>query len=240
MSKTKFAKELVKFVQAQYRSLADPSKAPNMAAYMKTEMPFYGIAKPERLPVYREVKKRFRSESREDYEAGVIALWNLPYREEKYAALDFARHNERFVNADSMPLYERLIREGAWWDLVDEIATHLSGRVLLRQRAALKPIIKQWIADDDMWIRRSALLSQIGHKDRTDTKQLFGNCLLLAHEKEFFIRKAIGWSLRDYSWTNPDAVITFLGEHGVKLSPLSRREGAKRLIAVGLLTKEDV
>jgi 3-methyladenine DNA glycosylase AlkD len=211
-----------------------------MAAYMKTEMPFYGIAKPERLPVYREMKKRFPASDREDYEAGVLALWNLPHREEKYAALDFAKQNERFVDRQSLPLYEHLIRDGAWWDLVDEIATHLSGRVLLRERAVVKPIIKLWITDEDMWVRRSALLSQIGHKDKTDTKQLFGNSLLLAHEKEFFIRKAIGWALRDYSWANPDAVIKFLHEHGHKLSPLSRREGAKRLIASGLLSKDDV
>lgn len=236
----KFEKELSNFIQSSYEALADATKAPAMAAYMKTEMPFYGISQPDRLPVYREMKQRFKATDRHQYEAGVIALWQLPHREEKYAALVFARQNEIFVDGESIPLYERLIREGAWWDLVDEIATHLSARVLLRERSATKPVIKAWLADDDMWIRRSALLSQIGHKEKTDPKQLFEQSLKLAHEKEFFIRKAIGWSLRDYSWTDPEAVVEFLSKHGSKLSPLSRKEGAKRLIASGRLGKDDV
>ena len=164
-----------------------------------------------------------------DYEESTLALWNLPHREEKYAALYFAGAHDDYIRAKALPLFERLIREGAWWDLVDEIATHLSGRVLFKERKLAKPIIGKWIEDDDLWIRRAALLSQIGHKAETDTKQLFEHCLLLAHEKDFFIRKAIGWALRDYSWTNPELVRQFIDSQGQSLSPLSKKEAMKRL-----------
>jgi 3-methyladenine DNA glycosylase AlkD len=234
MKNSKYAKELVDFVQGHFKELADQTKAPGMAAYMKTEMPFYGIQNPERLPVYREMKKRFPASSHKAYEEGILALWNLPHREEKYAALQFAEQNDLFVGADSIPLYERLIREGAWWDLVDEIAIHLSGRAQLKERSAVKPMMEKWIKDEHLWVRRAALISQVGHKQKTNTKQLFKHCLLVAHEKEFFMRKAIGWALRDYSWCDPEAVIAFLKENGDRLSPLTKREAAKRLIRLGL------
>jgi 3-methyladenine DNA glycosylase AlkD len=235
MKNSKYARELVDFVQVHFKELADQTKAVGMAAYMKTEMPFYGIQNPQRLPVYREMKKRFPASSHKDYEAGILALWNLPHREEKYAALQFAQQNDSFVGIESIPLYESLIREGAWWDLVDEIAIRLSGRAQLKERTEVKSVMEKWIKDENLWVRRAALISQVGHKQKTDTKQLFKHCLLVAHEREFFMRKAIGWALRDYSWCDPDAVIKFLDENGDKLSPLTKREGAKRLISIGLL-----
>jgi len=223
------AKQLVRFVQSRFRALADPRKAKPMAAYLKTDMPFYGIQKPQRLPVYREIKEQFSPRSRREYEAGVRALWRLSHREEKYASVTYARQSEPFLTAQSLPLYEFLIREGQWWDLVDEVAVHLVGRVLLRERTRVRPTIEDWIDDDDLWIRRSALLSQIGHKLQTDEAQLFDHCRRRAFEAEFFVRKAIGWALRDYSYSAPRAVRDFLLANRQRLSGLSFREGAKQL-----------
>jgi 3-methyladenine DNA glycosylase AlkD len=231
----RFSDQLADFVSAEFRALADPQNAGPMAAYLKTTMPFYGIQKPARVPVYREVRKRFAPSSRREYESGVRALWRLPHREEKYAAIQFARQNDAFVGADSLPLYERLVREGAWWDLVDEIATKLVGRALLKQHSEVRPAMRLWINDEDLWIRRTALLSQIGHKRLTDQRQLFGHCRRRAGETEFFIRKAIGWALRDYSYAAPEAVRDFLLSHREGLSGLSFREGAKQLVRTGLL-----
>src|SRR5205814_1691733 len=138
--------------------------------------------------------------NRNEYEANVLELWKQPYREEKYTALSYAGKFKAFVNIDSVPLYERLIREGAWWDFVDDIATHFVGEVLLRDRQRMKPIMDEWIRDDDMWIRRSALLAHNRHKRETDEEQLYDHILHCADEKEFFIRKAIGWALREYSY----------------------------------------
>lgn len=184
--------QLSRSIQGQFKKLSDPQVAVSMAAYMKTDMPFYGVKKPLRFPVYREIKKRFAPHTRREYEVAVRALWGLPHREEKYAGIEYARSFPEFISYKSVPLYKRIIREGAWWDFVDDVSIHLSGRVLLDDRANMRPTIEDWISHSDMWIRRAALLSQIKHKAQTDPQQLFDHCLLRADEKEFFIRKAIG------------------------------------------------
>lgn len=126
-------------------------------------------------------------------------------------------------------MYELLIRQGQWWDLVDNIAIKLVGRVLMKERKQMKPILDRWIVDDDLWIRRTAIISQILHKKETDEEQLFRYCLKCKNEKEFFIRKAIGWALRDYSKTNEKPVREFLIQNRDQLSGLSFREGAKHI-----------
>ena len=221
--------ELVAFVTGQLRSRADPTKAGPMAAYMKTDMPFYGVPKPERDRIAAAVTARFPITSYDDYEGTVKSLWALSHREEKYLAIHIARLYTDFVTPQSLPLYKQLIQEGAWWDFVDEIAIQLVGRILREHRPAISPVLDAWIGDQDMWLRRSALLSQIHHKGDTDVRRLFGYCRQAASETAFFIRKAIGWALRDYSTTAPEQVRRFLIQHRAQLSSLSFREGAKRL-----------
>lgn len=223
------AAELSKFIQSEFKKAADAEKAPAMAAYMKTEMPFYGIQKPERAVVYREMKRRFRPTNRPEYEAGVRALWSNKHREDKYAAIEFARQHSEFIGVDSLKLYEDLVRDGAWWDLVDDIAQSLVGEALRKDRTKVKRVLEKWIKDDDMWIRRTAILAHNRHKDQTDEEQLFRHCLLCSHEKEFFIRKAIGWALRNYSYVSPKSVKMFVKSNKDVLSPLSIREGLKQL-----------
>ena len=221
--------ELVDFVQRHFRDLADPLKAPQMQAYMKTQMPFYGINQPERKAVTRQFKKLFPPASRDQWRRAILALWELPHREERYAALDYAAQFPQYLEPASLRLFGRLAREGAWWDLVDFVAGRLVSPTLLEHREKARPTIERWIDDRSMWIRRTALLSQLRHKDATDEEQLFDHVLRRASEEEFFIRKAIGWALRDYSWTNPESVSAFLKRRGDKLSRLSYREAAKRL-----------
>ncbi len=220
---------LARFVQHELRNRADPAKAPLMAAYMKTDTPFYGVQKPERETLSRAMHARFIPPSWDAYTDGVQALWRLPHREEKYTAIEFAVRHKQFITPASLSLYEQLIREGGWWDLVDPVATLLVGRLLLQHRAEVRPAMENWVRDDDMWIRRAALLAHLKHKYKTDERQLFDHCLRLAGEKEFFIRKAIGWVLREYSKSAPDAVAAFLQAHRASLSPLSLREGSKHL-----------
>lgn len=226
-------KSMKVFVQGELTRLADPEKAPVMAAYMKTSMPFYGVQKPERIAISRHLKKNFAPENRRDYEQKVEELWSLPHREEKYLALDFATEFSSLADTRTVELFERLIREGAWWDFVDVIAGHLIGALLLRYRGELSPLMDSWTDDSDLWIRRTALLSQLKHKEKTDEERLFSYCLKLAPEKEFFIRKAIGWALREYSYTAPDSVESFLLGNREALSPLSFREASKRLSKIG-------
>jgi Predicted DNA alkylation repair enzyme len=228
-SSKRSADKLVRFVSSELKKLADPGKAPAMAAYMKTDSGFYGVQKPDRIPMFKEVKKNFKPASRADYEEAVLALWKLPYREEKYMALEYATQFVKLATPETMPLFENIVREGAWWDYVDVVASHLVGNVYLTSRGKIAPIMDAWVEDDDFWIRRTAILSQLRHKKDTDEKRLFRYCKARAHEKEFFIRKAIGWALREYSYTAPDAVAKFLLDNKATLSPLSFREGAKNL-----------
>ena len=206
-----------------------------MAAYLKTSMPFYGVAKPERELIARELKERFPVSTRQEYERVVLGLWRLPHREEKYFAIQVARTWRDFISPESMPLYRRLIEEGAWWDLVDEIAAHLVGNVLLHHRKELAPMMDRWIADSDLWIRRTAIISQLTHKDKTDHARLFRYSLARAAEKEFFIRKAIGWALRQYAYTAPERVRDFITRNRDKLSPLTYREASRVLIKQGVM-----
>ena len=206
-----------------------------MAAYMKTSMPFYGVPTPAREQIRRELKARFAIGNRKDYERAVLGLWKLPHREEKYFAIDVARNFRDFIEPESMPLYRRLIEEGAWWDFVDEVAAHLVGTVLLHHRKEIAPMMDRWIEDADLWIRRTAIISQLKHKDKTDHVRLFRYSLAQAAEKDFFIRKAIGWALRQYAYTAPDRVRDFLTKHRGKLPPLTYREASRVLIKQGVM-----
>ena len=200
-----------------------------MQAYMKTSMPFYGVPKPLRVPIARSLKERFPPIDGKAYRKSVLALWALPHREEKYLAIGYAESFRQFISLEQIDLYQRLITEGAWWDFVDEIASHLVGRVVLSDRERMRPVLVEWIEHPDMWLRRTAILSQLGHKEKTDWLLLADFCLRGAHEKEFFIRKAIGWALREYARVEPDLVRDFAHDHREQLSALSFREATKHL-----------
>jgi 3-methyladenine DNA glycosylase AlkD len=216
-------------VAASLAATADPDKAEPMAAYMKTDMPFYGVPAGPRVPILAEAVRRYPPTNRGEYRGAVLALWNRPHREEKYLAIGYARAFPRYVTLSSVPLYRKMIVEGAWWDLVDEVAVHLVGRVLLNQRARMTPRIERWVDDPDLWLRRTAIISQLGHKEATDSRLLFEACERRMEEREFFIRKAIGWALRDYARTDPEAVTRFVTANRSRLSKLSYREATKHL-----------
>jgi 3-methyladenine DNA glycosylase AlkD len=200
-----------------------------MAAYMKTDMPFYGVSSPNRRPIARELKLLYPAGTPTEYRDNVRLLWALPHREEKYLAIDYALSFKNLITFEQIGLYQQMVVEGAWWDFVDAIAADLVGRVVLIDRARMRPMLEEWIDHDDMWLRRTALLAQIRHKTATDEAMLFDFCRRRAHEKEFFIRKAIGWALREYARANPEAVRGFLRDYEAQLSGLSRREAGKHL-----------
>jgi 3-methyladenine DNA glycosylase AlkD len=220
---------LTGFASSRLAAVANPEKAAPMAAYMKTDQPFYGVQKPGRSAIFNEMIDRFAPGDRDDYRTAVLALWGQPHREEQYFAIGFAKAFPRYITLSSVPLYRRLIVEGAWWDFVDDIATSLVGSVLRNQRDPMTPKIRAWIDDRDLWLRRTAIIGQLGHKEATDESLLFDTCAARLDEREFFIRKAIGWALRDYAKTNPEAVRSFVLDHRTDMSGLSLREATKHL-----------
>ncbi|MCB1018674.1 MAG: DNA alkylation repair protein [Acidobacteria bacterium] len=224
-------RSLTTAVRDALEAAADPAKAEPMAAYMKYRGVFLGVQKPLRVPIIRMMKREFRPADRAQWRAGVEALWKGGYREQRYLAIEYAGLWPEFRTAAEAPLYERLAREGAWWDLVDLVMGVLVSPAMLAEREAMRKHTDRWIEDSDFWLRRLALLSQIKHKHETDEAMLFDYCLRQAGEEEFFIRKAIGWALRDYSWTNPRAVRRLLQENEGRFSALTVREASKRLTA---------
>jgi 3-methyladenine DNA glycosylase AlkD len=220
---------LITVAQSGLTEAADPDKAAPMAAYMKTDMPFYGVQKAGRTPILRTLKRDYPPSSTAEYEEAVLALWNLPHREEKYLAIAYARAFPSYIAPDSLDLYQRLSTEGAWWDFVDEVAAHLVGGALAKDRATAEPTIRSWILHDDLWLRRTSIICQLRHKDDTDTQLLDDACTANLEHPDFFIRKAIGWSLREYAKTNPTWVLAYVKDHQPDLSPLSHREATKHV-----------
>ncbi len=229
------AKQAKELVRRELRAVSDSRKAVEMAQYMKSAMPFYGVQKPDRIPIFRQLSRDFAPTCQSQYIKIVETLWEGDHREERYLAIDYAQKFVRFADSSSLPLFEHMIRSGAWWDFIDPIASALVGSVLRSERDSVAAVLNKWIENEDMWIRRSAILSQLKHKTATDRTMLFEFCLTTMHEREFFIRKAIGWALREYSYSEPEAVKDFLLANKSELSPLSFREGAKHLLKSGLL-----
>ena len=217
------------FVARELGRIGNAEYAQAMAAYMKTDMPFFGVKRPDRDPIFKEMMNRYPVTSRREYEAAVREMWAEPHREQKYFAIGIARAVPEYITPPSLPLYRKLIVEGAWWDFVDDVSSRLVGKLLLDSRARIAPVMEKWIDHRDMWIRRSALLAHLRHKADTDEATLFDHCLRRSSETEFFIRKAIGWVLREYAKTAPDAVADFVLANRDSWSGLTFREATKHL-----------
>ena len=208
---------------------ADAATVAQMQRYLKTSMPMFGVRKPAQRELVATLADAFRPTSSGEYRSHTLELWSGEQREFKYLAILYARRFQEHVTLESVPVYERMVREGAWWDLVDETAVHLVGTVLLREREAMRPILDAWIADDDLWIRRSAILAHNAHKDATDFEQLFRFALKLAPETDFFAQKAVGWALRHQSHRVPDDIAAFVLAHEDKWSTVTWTEATKHL-----------
>ena len=163
-------------------------------------------------------------------------LWfDATHREEWYAALAVARHRlyRGYQDVDVLPLYRDLVVDGAWWDVVDDLATHHVGDILRADPDGATPVLRAWAVDDDLWLRRTAMISQVGHQHDTDLEllgfALESNLEGSPHGSTFWIRKAAGWALRQHARTDPDWVRAFVEEHDGRLSGLTRREALKHL-----------
>lgn len=210
-------------IQDVLQPLADASRAGAMAAYMKGKFAFLGIQTPARrqaaLPIMRAFTGNPIDAARE--------LWALPAREYQYVAVDLLRRQSKRLAASDLPALEALVLDKSWWDTVDGLAPTIGA--IVGREPQLVSRMDALIGAPDFWLRRVALLHQLDRKENTDEARLFDYCLHCADEREFFIRKAIGWALRQYARTNPAAVRGFLDTNREKLSGLSFREAAKHL-----------
>lgn len=210
---------------------ADPERAPRMQAYMKSAMPYRGITSADMRTITKRVLAEHPLESCQQWRAAVLELWReARFREERYAAIGLLadkRHRD-CRTPDVLPLYEEMITTGAWWDYVDEIAHHV-GELLRSHPEQVGPLMRAWSADKDLWKRRVSIICQISFKKDTDLGLLYANIQPNLPEKNFFIRKAIGWALRAYAWTDPKEVARYVAANESRLSGLSRREALKNV-----------
>ncbi|MEU3299853.1 DNA alkylation repair protein [Streptomyces sp. NPDC006678] len=211
-----------------YATGAHPVRAREAAAYMKDVAPFLGIRTPERRRLSRTVLDGTPRPAEADCAAIALRCWELPEREYHYFAVDYLRRHAGRCSSDFLPVARHLIATVSWWDTVDLLAAHVVGP-LVAADAELVAAMDAWIEDDNLWIARTALLHQLGYKQATDAERLFRYCLRQSGHSDFFIRKAIGWSLREYAKTDPDAVRDFVATSRDRLAPLSVREALKNL-----------
>lgn len=197
-----------------------------MKKYMKDHFPFLGI----KSPLRKELEKRFFKEAeilKEPFNKDFVeGLWEKDEREYHYTAITYMGKFSKKWPKDTIQFLERLITTKSWWDSVDSIAP-MVGEVVRRYPELIDETINQWSVDDNLWLRRSAILFQLKYKQQTNEELLYDYIVKNADSKEFFINKAIGWALREYSKTNPASVKAFI--QGNQLAPLSVREGSKYL-----------
>ncbi len=194
---------------------------------MKNQFPFFGLTAGERKELQKPFLTKAQLPPKEEVAGIVKELWKQPQRECQYFAQELAFKYHRKVEKEDIALYEYMVTHKSWWDTVDFIAANLMGAYFKRFPEQRNTYVQKWLESNNMWLQRSALLFQLKYKDQLDTALLSETIQPLLGSKAFFINKAIGWVLREYSKTNPQWVRDFVQSH--ELAPLSRKE-ALRLI----------
>jgi 3-methyladenine DNA glycosylase AlkD len=221
--------DLIAAIRARLADSADPVRAAAAQAYLKSAMPQLGVRVPEVRRIVKAEAAAAPFASGDELRSAVLELFRAAtYREERYAAIDLTASKLVRTDLAMFPVYEEIIRTGAWWDLVDGVEDRL-GRLLQAHRGVLTPTLLRWSTDQEFWIRRASITVQLSARKDTDVALLSQVIEANLADREFFIRKAIGWALREYAKTDPDWVRQFVAKHEAALSPLSRREALRNL-----------
>jgi 3-methyladenine DNA glycosylase AlkD len=205
----------------------NPSNALPMKKYMKDRFEFFGIKSPLRKEISKPFLRKEALPEKDALEEVVKLLWSVPQRELQYFTIALLEKFTKRFEKNNIDLLEYLVVTKSWWDSVDGIAINIVGPFFRSFPELIESKTFEWINSENFWLQRTAILFQLKYKNETDTKLLFKYIKQLADEKEFFIRKAIGWALREYSKSNPELVLKFVNSN--KLSKLSEYE-ALRLI----------
>lgn len=224
-------KVLIQKLRKALANHSDAADAKAMQAYMKSEMPSYGVKAKAMRAILKDSIGEKKLEWKDARDTARVLWDSATHREERHVAIELTgiAHPKKSLTPAALPLFEHMIRSGAWWDYVDVIATHRIRDILDDDAETVTPVIRSWAKDNDVWIRRAAIICQLLRKRDVD-QELLTYCIEANLERsEFWLRKAIGWMLRHYGRTNPDWVIAFVDEHVDRLSPLSKKEALKHL-----------
>lgn len=202
----------------------DIERAQQMNAYMRNQFPFLGITSPKRRELSREFLKEARQKLVIDWDF-VYECWNKPEREYQYVAIDYLKRMEQFLTANDVPKIKEIALRKSWWDTIDSL-DKIIGSIAF-EYPEVNDMLLKWSVAGNIWLRRIAINHQRGRKEKTDTELLEKIIVNNLGDSEFFINKAIGWILRDYSKVNPDWVRAFIEKYKEELAPLSIREGSK-------------
>jgi 3-methyladenine DNA glycosylase AlkD len=215
---------LIVFLAAGNKNEADA-----MSKYMRKRFSFFGIKSELRKSLQKDFLAKYPLPQSDDLKALIEKLWALPQRELHYFAIEILEKSIKKADESWMPLLEKLILENSWWDTIDAVASKLIGTYLKKYPQFCESYPEKWIRSGNFWFRRSALLYQLKYKKDTDFVRLKNYILRTAGEKEFFIQKAQGWTLREYAKTNPELVRQFVAENASTLSQLTKREALKNI-----------
>lgn len=204
---------------------SDSEKAESMAGYMRDKFSFYGLQAAERRKALRKYMQEQKRPQYNQLQTAVKKLWQLPEREFQYFAQELILKYEDDYTEAIIDLFEYMLKNKSWWDTVDHIAKKLVGKYFKVFPKKRDPKLKEWLDSGNIWLQRTALLFQLGYKEKTDAQLLFDVIEKLKNIDEFFIQKAIGWALREYSKIEPLAVVKFTNSH--QLSSLANREALK-------------
>lgn len=213
-------------IKEAFELLRDEDKAKEMSSYMRNKFKYYGIMTPKRKSVYKSILK-------EEKRGGVIdwgfleKCWNDEYREFQYVAKDYLVAMQKFLKYDDVAAIERFVRSKQWWDTIDGLDRIIGNIAFVDSR--INDLMLKWSEDDDFWVRRIAIDHQLCRKLDTNVELLEKILVNNFGSSEFFINKAIGWSLRDYSKYNPEWVRGFIERYRDKMNPLSLKEASKYL-----------
>jgi 3-methyladenine DNA glycosylase AlkD len=223
---------LLRLARRELGRAADPQKAPFMQSYMKSAMPYHGVSAPLLRASCRKIFSQVELVSRADWRAKVLELWRgARFREERYAAILLTgdKRAAAFQTPAAMAIYEEIIVTGAWWDYVDEIASNRVGPILRKHKIPMKKKMLAWSTSPNLWKRRTSIICQLRSKQHTDLGLLYACIEPSLDSKEFFLRKAIGWALREYAWTDAAEVKRYVRQKSDRLSGLSYREALKNV-----------
>jgi len=216
----------IKPLQKLFEEAADAKNAIAAKAYLRDQFDHFGIPTPKRRAIFKEYVKK-ELPVYEDVVEISKELWELSEREFQYVAVELLASFKKEWDQKIIKQFEYFITHKSWWDSVDHIASELTGPYFLRFPKQIKPVTSKWNHSNDIWLQRSSIMFQKAYRDRTDTELLSSHILAHVDSKEFFIQKAIGWSLREYSKTDPAWVKKFVEKN--PLSSFSKKEALKRI-----------
>ncbi len=215
-------------LRSALEEVADPTKAGPMAAYMQGNFEFFGIPAAARRAAQKPTLTLAKSANGDELIAFARACWGEPEREFQLVAVDVLRKRVGRLEARHLDALAELITERSWWDTVDGLAAWVVGP-LVQANPELSTAMDRWIDSPNIWLARTAILHQLGYKTDTDPERLFHYADTRAADTEFFIRKALGWALRQYARVDPDAVRAYVDANEAVLSGLTKREALKHL-----------